>query len=1074
MVELNEGCSAGPSCGSGNAAAASLPAPSARLALDAAERALPRNEPSYNASNAGCDVAPETDRTASCGGPATTDKQRANAAPTNTGSASPTRPSLDEVALLIKLHKRLRQHDALTAGAKPVYERIRRRGSDGRTSITTTGCPFVWHPDFGLFAPVDDEDAMRSDAWYRKEDLTYVESGDHVSVTRLWRMPRRLRDRRTAWQAAGISSAETPLDRRLATAASLSGATPFQAGNTVSEAMNNTVVPVRIGIRDREPLPRLPSRSICGAAFTIHGRPDVLSPIRAERLKRRVEMRRAWGRELIGWVIAAGGRPAGHCTRRLHLLQAYVPANRLTELAARTDVVSLARWNDGRAAVDRPTTYYECNGAPRAAENLGVDTASCSTGELYESSPAGPVHFWEDARASALAAWPYIDQRYDGAGFNADGGLAAWAVGKEYEYGGGVETIAFTSPHLVLMVIDNGDAPYVDHPAFYTAFGEMRVKFWIDDPGYTSDSWGYVSGGSNVRAAADSPWGSHGTSTAGVAMGNVTDGQDSRLAGTSRCPSVGCPGTDWGYGTESDREIDGLQARSGLARRAFGVFSGTSLLASLDAIGEYEAVTGETSDGAINSLLTSVRQVPGVDVIAQSENLNSSNHFFRHSSSAQCPTPEQTWGTDDDSVMLTSVFLDDGVLFVKSAGNQHYESGGSAALCPDPYEIGAPGASPVALTVGAAAWWWGDASGSYRHASDVQQAANLYSMSSGATLQWGRTYPSLVAPHFACGSANAYLSNPEELFNPMSHEEAEITTGYGKHYATSSAAPAVAGAAILFKHWYLANHGPDVANSPGRLMSNLLNMADGYVTDQHRATGATRGHPPLPWWGLGRFRMRFYESGYLSGSFFRATTTVVLGPGAGGDTISLGYAPRETRRLVITLWWLDVNTGPGEDDLEVAAWLTIPFGEYRDVSYYRQSNGDNRIRMQFDCYDSEFDSPPTGPLRLLVMTYSDVAEAVRYPNNSTRTVYVSWYWEGGKDASLIECGSSATDECPERDEPMFGTYAGGHAVMIHNQGFAPNAEQLGAAVRCVEESIQVQFRVASNGAVGVVAHDSLV
>ncbi len=111
---------------------------------------------------------------------------------------------------------------------------------------------------------------------------------------------------------------------------------------------------------------------------------------------------------------------------------------------------------------------------------------------------------------------------------------------------------------------------------------------------------------------------------------------------------------------------------------------------------------------------------------------------------------------------------------------------------------------------------------------------------------------------------------------------------YGFFSGTSSSAPGVAGCAVLFKQWYLHHHGADTANQYGRLMSNLLNMADGFATDQ-RARGGKRVPVPAATWGLGRFRMRLYANEGMSSPWFRATKAVTLTHAGDHDIFDLGH-----------------------------------------------------------------------------------------------------------------------------------------------------------------------------------------
>jgi hypothetical protein len=236
------------------------------------------------------------------------------------------------------------------------------------------------------------------------------------------------------------------------------------------------------------------------------------------------------------------------------------------------------------------------------------------------------------------------------------------------------------------------------------------------------------------------------------------------------------------------------------------------------------------------------------------------------------------------------------------------------------------------------------------------------------------------------------------------------------HNATSAAAPTVAGAAGLFKHWYLDHHGADFANQPGRLMANLLNMADGFVVDEASAWRPVTD-PPTPFWGLGRFRMRYFDSNNMSGEWMRGSCVLRIEPGMLGEGVDLGDSrsgriPRLANRLVVTLWWLEVNTGKGEDKCPVEAIIYVEYGRDSGFMEHRAANGNHVIRFQYDCADTNgrFGNVPVGDTRLFVFA-TDVPKDERFPHRDHRSVYVAWYWECGPDLSRIDCGGQAGQSC---------------------------------------------------------------
>jgi hypothetical protein len=237
---------------------------------------------------------------------------------------------------------------------------------------------------------------------------------------------------------------------------------------------------------------------------------------------------------------------------------------------------------------------------------------------------------------------------------------------------------------------------------------------------------------------------------------------------------------------------------------------------------------------------------------------------------------------------------------------------------------------------------------------------------------------------------------------------------YNAFGATSAAAPAVAGAIAMFKHWYLDNHGGGVANQPGRLMSNILNFATGKV---YRGRGPSSGlvEPPADGWGLGVLRMRLFEDGYMGSPWRRGTVSATLGS-ADSMVVAIGEGdesrvPRDLSRLRITAWWLEVNTGQSEAKASFRFYLMRRgvFGDWRMVGHVFPAE-DGVARIQYECFGYGDSPPPAGSVFLIVYA-SSVPTEVRNAKRSTRSVYVSWFYERGEDPSIIRCGNTGTDNC---------------------------------------------------------------
>jgi len=486
------------------------------------------------------------------------------------------------------------------------------------------------------------------------------------------------------------------------------------------------------------------------------------------------------------------------------------------------------------------------------------------------------------------------------------------------------------------------------HPAF-SMVGVSRFLFvLLRDP---SSGTEMVSKDMTTFAPGTDHFAEHGTLTASVAMANAWGGPDLALS------------TDAARG-----------ARSGLARTA-SALGATSDLA-------LEDVLNQISGGFRASGTTTTNE--GIDVFSMSYNINGGKDSC---GGYHCPTSDDCRGLDEASLAVTAAYFQDNVVFVKSAGN----TGG----CGDSWgclfgEVSAPGASPGALVVGAL----------YPHspiARDIQSADTLYPFSSGGTTCDGRTYPHLVATGTACGCATPYPST----------DGADVDA-YDGGVGTSLATPRIAGAAVLFKHWYIKQYG-SLGASAGRIIVNLLNFADGFALDDTSST-ATRVDPPAPDWGLGRLRMRLLSSPQLPTDLHWGTASITVRTGtsyaytlgARGDT---GVLRSGIRHLRITAWWLEVNTGLFERKAHLR--LSLLHSDYGAIPPAAivdsvDTDTDQMLRLQYDRDDKHFPCPPSG-IVVLYLEGLDVPVEERDPGRDYRTVYLTWFWEAAEDSTQILC-----------------------------------------------------------------------
>lgn len=501
------------------------------------------------------------------------------------------------------------------------------------------------------------------------------------------------------------------------------------------------------------------------------------------------------------------------------------------------------------------------------------------------------------------------------------------------------------TPHLVLATAEQAGEFYPWHPAFLAYDRSNRIAVAIRGLG----SIGAVD---SFPEPPDGP--RHSSLVTSIALGSILDGQD---------PDI------------SDGDL--REARSGVATGALGVVSDTTWANALDV------------------LLAKLNEVGGLDVINYSTTINHGDD--------NCADDDDARGLDSLSQDICANFLDEAVVVVKSAGNMHglayvQDDDGNWVenVCPHGSEVGAPGASPAAISVGAL-------SNNHKTPYEVQIRHVLNGDSSGGRTEDGRAYPSLVVSAYSAGAAY-----PRTGYDR-----------YGSLGATSGAAPRVAGAAVLFKHWFLEAH-PSVADSPGRLISSILNFADGvaYSKSWYGDGGPQeRLSVPARNFGLGRFRLKHFGE---TGRWFFGTDQVTVPSDDSGTVYLSGESardtiPRDASRLRVTLWWLEVNTGEGERKADIAAILYTKDPETGDfLEFYAGiSDGEHVIRFDFDCYDRhKAKPPPTGEVWLLIYAdgtpppFERCAEGRDY-----RNVEVSWFWETGRDTSKLYCGQRIVGWC---------------------------------------------------------------
>ncbi len=839
-----------------------------------------------------------------------------------------------------------------------VYERRTETRQGYRSVVYERGSQLVWQDRYDMDAPIDDEDPFVGEFSFQREDTDGVdEDGVRYGIERLVKRPRRRR------HEAGQGAAPHA-DGCVQCGDAEAVAEPAAAGRVESATTT-----VRVMLRDVATGEAIPSLGSCVAAEQL-GVGQALRLLRDQRVARRAVARRMAADEVTREVERLGGRVTRVRTGHSLSLEAELSSTAAEALARQPGVVGLRPARRRAARVDSLPSTYLCSGLP-VGMRRDVDSDPCFG--AWMTGGGAPV-LMLGGRAAAAGAYAYLEQGYTGAGGyglgrSAEGGLSPWAVMWDVASEGGDVDLLAAVPHVTIGVVD-GTGVHLDHPAFLSVVGEPRIKYYIDSTGLFRKAAAW----SDSQSPPSDP---HGTNCAGIALGSVMDGQDSRL------------------GAEIEREL-----RSGLARRAMGVAVNSS-----GPIGFIEFLDVMHDGGELAEALPSGL---GVDVLSYSVNENEGRaHAIGAGGDRDaCPTNEQSRGLDDTSLAITHAYREESVVVVKSAGNTHgvYRRFNASNACnvagSVASEVSAPGAAPAAIPVGAASVFPSSTFPEDTPAG-VQQSYDLYAFSARGRTGDGRAYPLLLAQGWGCGNPATSPSGADY---------------YGNSGATSAAAPGVAGGIALFKHWYLDQHGPACANSPGRLISNALNMADGRVFSGS-TPNTSRADPPAEGWGFGLYRMRLFEEAYMGPSWHRGTTAIAVEGGFGYEFIPVGRGehsrvPSNVARLRITAWWLEVNTGAGESKAEIALSLYDAGESGARRLAYKRADGEHVIRLQWDCFGGNGTRAPSGSVYLLANCWGSMPADERYPHRDYRTVYVSWFWETGPDPSLIDCGSLPADTCP--------------------------------------------------------------
>lgn len=717
-------------------------------------------------------------------------------------------------------------------------------------------------------------------------------------------------------------------------------------------------VPVAILLRDQQPTARLPSRTQTGLAFHERHRADTLTPrrraLRAENHQRRLREAGTFK----AWIRSIGGRVTYHATLYGSLLSARIPRRHLSALLARPEVAGVEPRAMDTQGEYTSSTEYLCSNLPsrlRYRDEPETCDFFSSGGVIYAPSA------YLDAVNAATGVMDYLNAGYNG---YIDGGLSNWG----HRPGSSPEN----DPTLTYGVRD-GTPLEVNHPAFKWA-GRSRFLYYLRvlegteehhadaaDAGLDDVEVIPESRIATISPVKDTETDGHATRCAAIAMANSTFGEDPDLI------------------TAEQR-----QARSGVARKVSG-------LAAVGNVQTYEMLDSINS-GFKLGFGAYGEPYEGIDVISSSQKEGHGASIpgaTRDGGDLRCPSEEDARGLDYGSRHIVFAFTNDGLVFAKAGGNDHDVMGVCIGDSGVPIEVSPPGASPAAISSSAL-------DNTRLTAAQIQSADTLRNSSCRDMTLDERSYPLLTVPSQTCGVAGTALDM---------HGQIE---SYEHHGQTSATAPRVAGSALIFKHWYLAQYG-SIANTAGHIIVNLLNFADGFAKVER---SGLRASVPYEGWGLGRLGLRLYPSaGDTSGPTWGTTSRAVVSGVSWMIDITggSGSLPSGVRHLRITAWWLEVNTGDHEIKADIQLILI-----YRDkagdgIVDYVKSDKEHVLRMQYDRDDATFDCPPgAGPVYLILYapTVPDEARSSYATGGycySWRVIHISWFWETGEDPTRINC-----------------------------------------------------------------------
>ncbi|MEZ4322586.1 MAG: hypothetical protein R3F61_34280 [Myxococcota bacterium] len=317
---------------------------------------------------------------------------------------------------------------------------------------------------------------------------------------------------------------------------------------------------------------------------------------------------------------------------------------------------------------------------------------------------------------------------------------------------------------------------------------------------------------------------------------------------------------------------------------------------------------------------------------------------------------------------LNSIF-EAGVASFQSHGNNPP----SGAAC----TVSAPGAAIAAFTVGS-------------YDTNSSDNPTIRSNSSTGPAPDGRTLIDMVLPQ-RYENAYPHYAWPQDSNGNTYHYGAEwdpMNPGPEWFGSSSAATPAMAGSAMLVRHWFLDTYGSAI-DDPGLLYANLLLMGDRQSANGDPGTRMISNFHPR--WGAGKLRLRQFDSTGMEAPYGYSSGSVCVGR---DETVRIAMTTTNSNVDVMraVTWWHDRGhdngNGFGGVDLALQRELSCsPFYCSYATPEGSSTASDNKQRVHLD-------GPTAGKWVLRLDGQSDITTDAEGCGNNAVRVYYAWFAEG--------------------------------------------------------------------------------